>query len=750
MRGGDVINTVQSVLPLGTVRYAEETVTLNYDFEEGDFIRTTVTADGADFMTKCIGYEDLSKTVDVLLVAGQSNALGQYADSSENIKVEEGTVYYNTLGNSNPRNDNDNIGWSMALAKQWHDKTGHTVVVAKAAYGGTGFAENKYGLWGPNNGASGSTVDCYSQAKDRYAKAVESVKANSEYKFGTGVYFWLQGENENGSENGASGYSAQEYEDAFLAMHNGFMTEFGDADTRITCGGILPVRSSSSVTFPGNLHLTGPRIAQYHLTMTRDDLCMVSDITESWHSDATVKSWFEKRYGNIGYANGDMPDSMSDIFQTDHVHYKQKAHNEMGRDAADNMLAYLNGENNPSQICLITDNGIKYYKNNAEIHLDAEQAIPVLMTKAGEKAEFTVDGNAYIDEYGVLHAPEGGAEDYSTLEVSYGMGYMRFKLYPRTAVYNGASIASVKDNKQAVYTFVTDDGVLDSVKWYTEEFNKYNLKGTVAMVTDWVGTKDACGTWDEWRTLINGDGSVFTAANHSKSHPNLVELTEDGIRAQVNDSRAKIMSELPGQKVLGFCLPYNQYNSTVLKVVKEKHTAMRGSSDALNTIPSSRNDLYNTSFKLIVNTQTADDMNGWVDAAVSGGKWLMELWHGIEASDSYTSAKEIADNHFNYISDNSDKIWVADWDDVIRYTVLKSESKIVLASKTNNRVALRITNDLESDIFDSELTINAQKPDGFDSVTVKQGSKALDFTEKNGVLTFNVTSDGGDIVIEKI
>ena len=755
IRNKKAVETKDIKLKFNSNRVAESEIEFAGSFAEGDYIRTTVLANGEEFTTKCIGYEDLSKTVDVLMVAGQSNALGQYADKTESIKPEKGTVFYNTMGNNTLAESGD-TGWTGALAKQWHDRTGHTVLLVKAAWGGTGFRvyDGCYGLWGPNATAEElaqckNSRHCYKDAKTLYNNAIASLKNNTEYKIGDRIYFWNQGENENGNESPTStGYTPQQYEEAFMEMHNGFLTEFGDADTRLMYGGILPVRSSNGVTYPDNLHLTGPRVAQYHMAATEDKLCLVSDVTENWYSDETVSNWFNKKYGSIGYTNGDMPTVFTDIMRSDKVHYNQKAHNEMGRDAANKMLAYLNGEVS-AKLNLITPKGIQYIANGGNIYL-TDKAIPVLMTEPGNKAEFEIVSgtNAVIDEFGVINVTPAGEDDYSVLKVTADGIERTYKIYTSGMGF-GAEIASVMDNKDAIYTFVTDDGVLDSVKWYTEEFKDNGLKGTVALVTDWVGTKEKMGTWTEWKNLIDVDGSVFTAANHSKSHKTLTSLSDDELNTEVNDSLATIKRELPNQKVLGFCLPYNAYNDNVKNAVKENHFAMRASGSGLNNIPTSREDLYGTKFQIIRNNLSADVMNSWVDDAISQKKWLMELWHGVEATDEYTTTKEIASNHFEYLGSKKDKIWIADWDDVITYTIQRLESKLTLVSLNDSKMVIRVTDNLDDNIFDSKLTLNVKKPERFGNVTVKQGDATLNFTEKDGVISFNINVGKGDIIIEK-
>ncbi|MBQ3573326.1 MAG: LamG domain-containing protein, partial [Clostridia bacterium] len=132
--------------------------------QEDDELVVAVT-DGTDVLfEKRLAYSDPSKIVDVILVAGQSNAVGQGGSAALSLKPEADTVYYNTIGNKH-LSTNGNQGWDSALGKTWYEKTGRKVLIVKAAWGGTGFpnqlnidtneeyaaGSKVFGYWDPDN-----------------------------------------------------------------------------------------------------------------------------------------------------------------------------------------------------------------------------------------------------------------------------------------------------------------------------------------------------------------------------------------------------------------------------------------------------------------------------------------------------------------------------------------------------------------------------------------------------------------------
>lgn len=773
---GDVLDSVD--VSYDADGFAEVTLTTGEQvFSDGDELTLTVTDNGEVILTKSIGYSDPAGTVDILLVAGQSNALGQGADASLSLKPEAGTVYYNTMGNT-MLSDSGNIGWDSALGKTWHELTGHTVLIVKAAWGGTGFetwpnmetgvlsttGSSAYGRWEPDYTGTDPKA-CYPLAKNLYDKAVASIDRDT-YKIGRRAYFWCQGANENAS------YTSSDYESAFLELHNAIMTEFGTEDTRIEYLGIVPTRSGYTSGFP-NLKLTGPRIAQHKLARERDEIMMASDATEHWYSDSSIAEWFKTEYEGKTYPLSDMPDSWRDVMSGDNTHYTQAGYNEFGIEAAENMLAYIaNSENTNtlSGIDLITPSGIVHYNEGDDIILPqisddgykytTEGVIPVVPASSGVRATFALSGNAAsMDENGVITAKEALAGDYSILTVSVGgEEAMTFKVYS-PLVDDTVSISTIRDNKSAIYTLTTDDGYkYTNYDYLDAKIKELGLKATMGLIVnsmnDDSNAKPSKLTWEQAQELV--DNGYWGVANHTMNHKQgtFYTLTESELDYEINGARTVLKEKFPSEKIVGLYTPGGASNETIRSIAAEQHLNLR-SVGGVNTLPMTESGMYFLKRYGVHDTDLAA-LNATVDDAISGGKWLIEMWHGVgdtDAADWNGNITEAnADAHLQYIAEKKDDLWITTLDEASVYAMHRLKARLNLKSKTDDEIIFTLTDELPEEIYgDSTLTLNITIPDGWTGATVTHGGEEITAAvNSDGTISITIGANGGDIAVRKV
>ena len=794
-----------------------------------DELVLTVTNGTEVLLEKRLPYADQSKIVDVILVAGQSNADGQGGDATLSIKPDAGTVYYNTMGNQ-ALSTSGNKGWDSALAKTWHEETGRIVLLVKATWGGTGFptiedidtgkmyttGSRYFGLWNPDNGMpltntpGGLTTDpsafkprdCYTLAKNAYQAALASIDT-SKYTIGRKIYFWNQGENENGS------YTPAQYKEAFLEMHDALKTDLG-----LEYAGILPVRStilSSPPTGAENtrsaettLRLTGPRIAQYHLGATRSDVFIVADTMERWSNNATIKQWFEEKYP-YGYPLGDenMPTAWSTIMASDNIHYNQYALNEFGPEAAKNMLNFIRGGGSiVDGIDLITPFGIEHIENGGTIFLPAKDGtketgdgwnatlngvIPVMPASSGIKGTFTLSGTtaAELTAEGLLVPKACIAGDYSTLTVSYTENGV-----PKTMSFRVESpiketsvvmeIAPVFENRSAIYTLTTDDGYYYTTEWLTKKLAEIEtekglsantLKATMGLVPKWIddtvnnvaGKKAGIMTWTQAQSYAALPR--WGVANHTQNHTQtgFNTLSEEVLKQEINGGRATLKSYFPNEKIVGLYTPGGHNNDLIRKVASEQHFSLRVVGGSYNQLPLT--DTINTTAKTMYNLvaptvdedTTAAEANGWVDSAISSGKgWLIECWHCVGDDVGYSPVPEaIAEAHLEYVADKAKagQLWVTTLDEASVYAKQRLYTRLSLKTGTDvagGKIVFGIEDDLDDILYDATLTVNITLPAGWSNATATQGGKSIPVTIANGKLSVNSLPDQGDITITKV
>ena len=423
------------------------------------------------------------------------------------------------------------------------------------------------------------------------------------------------------------------------------------------------------------------------------------------------------------------------------------------------MLDYIEESKECEGISLIGQNGIKHYKDGDEILLPETSVSPIINPSSGAKtAQYSITGNAAeMSEYNVITAKAAYRNDYSTLTVTLDNGQiMSFKLYS-PIVDESVSIATVKDNKAAIYTLTTDDGYKYTNEYLDGKFEELGLVGTMGLVVDWLG-KDGMLSVSDAQALVNT--GRWGVASHTKAHKQAQfesnTLTDAELEEEINGARNTLLSYFPSEKIVGMYTPGGGWSDKIVNKVKENHVVLRRAGGGNNPLPITPESMLNLKTCAIGTTwnTTADTMNGWVDTAIANGQWLCEMWHGIgndAASWGGNIATEIADAHLKYVKQKMDegKLWVTTLDEAGIYSYQRAETQLSKISENDTEIKISVKDELDDKIFNSELTINVKLPEGWTSALVTGGGKTLETVLKDGVLSFNVVHDIGQVLITK-
>jgi len=107
-------------------------------------------------------------------------------------------------------------------------------------------------------------------------------------------------------------------------------------------------------------------------------------------------------------------------------------------------------------------------------------------------------------------------------------------------------------------TLTFDDGVKGHLLLAAPAIESNGWHGTFNIVTDWVGVKGECLTWDEVRELRRRGHEI---ASHTATHPHLRDLYNNGktneVRRELVEARDRLTKEL-GVTPRFMCLPYSQ------------------------------------------------------------------------------------------------------------------------------------------------------------------------------------------------
>ena len=405
-------------------------LTLVSEEESGDSFRLRACGTGSATLVYRIGDTEYRTPVRVLpapislfLILGEADALGSDAPASYPVKAEEGLVYHtvprltsgtplstlnaadyvveslteNTYGQNTHKLvcPTDNLtaagealyaSFSSALAYKWAEQTEERVWIVNTAERGSTISD-----WSPQPGV---TVENYSGgAGGAYYRTVALFRevchtlhreiSAGHYTLSRIGYIFCQGESD-------AAQSAAYYLSALTQMYNGFREDLSvridGADYSLDFGSLIACRADRSAGSTG-VRMNGPRCAQYSIanatSESLSDFYMLSNVTDSWYSDASVADYFS-RYDSRNYRMfyGYLPPSrLSELIAPDGL-YTEAALNEIGTDAAENLLFLLGERENTgtASVRLVGSDGIESVTDalRAPYGADTVSVVPVV------------------------------------------------------------------------------------------------------------------------------------------------------------------------------------------------------------------------------------------------------------------------------------------------------------------------------------------------------------------------------------
>lgn len=135
-----------------------------------------------------------------------------------------------------------------------------------------------------------------------------------------------------------------------------------------------------------------------------------------------------------------------------------------------------------------------------------------------------------------------------------------------------------------VLTF--DDGYEDFYWQALPILKKYQARGTIYVITDFVG-RTGYLTWPELRQIR--DSGLVEIGAHTLNHAYLKNIKPELAKAEIDDSKARLENEL-GIKIVSFAYPFGAFDSNALQIVKSA-----GYTNAVSVIPGvnqSENNLF--------------------------------------------------------------------------------------------------------------------------------------------------------------
>jgi peptidoglycan/xylan/chitin deacetylase (PgdA/CDA1 family) len=178
-------------------------------------------------------------------------------------------------------------------------------------------------------------------------------------------------------------------------------------------------------------------------------------------------------------------------------------------------------------------------------------------------------------------------------------------------------------NRKPMITIIDDDGRTDVLAKWEPILQTKSFKMDIAVITGWVGNADYM-TWGDLERLKSQYN--VDLVNHTHTHEYLGNLTEQGVRDQLQNSTEILKSRGHTHDVLVY--PYGSQSDLVRKVVREYcrtgiYTMGGVSTPPLETFKLLREPLIPSTGAM----GTVESYTSFIDQAIANNGWIIFMTH---------------------------------------------------------------------------------------------------------------------------
>ena len=353
-----------------------------------------------------------------------------------------------------------------------------------------------------------------------------------------------------------------------------------------------------------------------------------------------------------------------------------------------------------------------------------------------------------------------------------------------------ATVEKAKDGADSIVVIVHDDGDQTTGTFLADEFEKNDLRGTIALITNKVCTVDSNGNRtknqsaiDFWQSIL--DTGRFSMSSHTRTHtywgrtdagdsgeyyavsgdPSTLRdytTTPGQITREVAGSQEDLRACFPSERVLTFIkagfgvnTDGTQITAEATEIIKQYYITMRNTGGGVDTIPAANP--FSVKSYMVKGSDTADTWISYVDEAINKNGMIVFLFHNIRDNGSgNTVSKANASELFEYIGrmQNDNKVWCATYEDAILYTH-EYDSASATVVQDDNGIVLTLTDELDDDIYNYALSIRIEivesdwekvlqtNPDGSTEILTVMKDK------EGAYVMASAVPDAGDVLLTK-
>ncbi len=296
--------------------------------------------------------------------------------------------------------------------------------------------------------------------------------------------------------------------------------------------------------------------------------------------------------------------------------------------------------------------------------------------------------------------------------------------------------------KTAAVVLTFDDWSADHPGNAIPEMNKFNIKGSF-FINGWA--------FDMFtQELKDAIASGHEIANHTGLHKHLTQLSSSERSSQITGFQNEINNRLPTQNCITFSYPFGDGagNNEVESIVSTTHIGARAVINQIWSYNFGGVDYYRMPAMTVRKTTTLNDIQSWVNEAISKQGLAIIMYHGMTGgSDDLSITLDQFKAHMSELDSRKSAIWVATFRDLLLYHKEANQAQLSLISQNNESWVWKLTDNLNNDTYNHPLSIKIKLLNDFTVASVTQGDQQIPYNVSDDFLYFEAIPDGGNIVV---
>lgn len=249
-------------------------------------------------------------------------------------------------------------------------------------------------------------------------------------------------------------------------------------------------------------------------------------------------------------------------------------------------------------------------------------------------------------------------------------------------------VARYKGDKTCAVSYTFDDGLAEHYTLVAPRLEKCGWRGTFWINGSKINqdnehiTDTTRMTWPQLKEMSDRGHEI---SNHGWRHKNFARFPIEEIREDIlkNDSAIFVHTGIMPRT---FCYPNNNKKEEGRRIAEQNRVGTRLKQRSIGS------------------KSTAEDLKKWVDTLIETKDWGVGMTHGLTYGyDAFRNPQRLW-NHFDYVKEREDKVWVGTFREVVSYVKEREAIQLNIVQK-KSRLLVTPKLNLDAELFIEPLTL---------------------------------------------